>query len=81
MLADVGWTVKADVDAVFLLSRLRTKLVAQEVTSNGICLENCKYVSYDFFGNLEVISHKTARTYIASIDDCEESLRYTIDDN
>merc|ERR1712004_314957 len=74
--ADKDWTVKADADAVFLPSRLRTKLMAQEVTSNGIYLENCKYVNYGFFGNLEVISRKAAQTYIANLDDCVASLNY-----
>jgi hypothetical protein len=76
LYADKDWTVKADADAVFLPSRLRTKLMAQEVTSNGIYLENCKYVNFGFFGNLEVISHKAVQTYIANIDDCMSSLNY-----
>ena len=74
--SDKDWTVKADADAVFLPSRLRTKLLSQAVTSNGIYLENCKYVNFGFFGNLEVMSRKAAQTYIANIDDCMNSLNY-----
>jgi len=53
------WTVKVDADAVFLPQRLRQKLGQVEVTANGIYLENCKYVNFGFFGNLEVISKKS----------------------
>merc|ERR1712141_849380 len=38
--------------------------------------ENCKYVNFGFFGNLEVISRKAVATYLASIDDCRTSLNY-----
>jgi len=74
--SDKDWTVKVDADAVFLPSRLRSKLLTQEVTSNGIYMENCKYVNFGFFGNLEVISRKAVATYLASIDDCKTSLNY-----
>ena len=52
MQADKDWAMKVDADAVFLPFRLRTKLIAQEVTSNGIYSANCKCVNYGFFGNL-----------------------------
>merc|ERR1711870_138404 len=48
-----SWVVKVDVDAVFLPSRLTKKLESQMVPANGIYLENCKYVNYGYFGNLE----------------------------
>jgi hypothetical protein len=70
------WTVKADIDAVFLPSRLRTYLSKVEVTQNGIYLETCKYVNFGFFGSLAVVSHDAARTYMASLDDCKASLNY-----
>merc|ERR1712228_502213 len=41
-----SWVVKVDVDAVFLPSRLAKMLQSQMVPSNGIYLENCKYVDY-----------------------------------
>merc|ERR1711997_141106 len=40
--ASKDWTVKVDVDAVFLPMRLRDYLGQVEVTQNGIYLENCK---------------------------------------
>jgi len=70
------WTVKVDADAVFLPMRLRQKLGQVEVTANGIYLENCKYVNFGFFGNLEVISKKAFATFLANIDDCKSSLNY-----
>jgi len=73
---DKDWTVKVDVDAVFLPSRLRDYLGKVEVTNNGIYLENCKYVNYGFFGSLEVLSHNAAATYMKNIDDCKMSLNY-----
>merc|ERR1739845_175764 len=75
------WTVKVDVDAVFLPIRLRNYLGKVEVTENGIYLENCKYVNYGFFGSLEVLSHNAAGTYMASLDDCMTSLNYKGSEN
>merc|ERR1712217_723572 len=68
--------MKVDADAVFLPTRLRDYLGKVEVTENGIYLENCKYVSYGFFGSLEVLSHTAASTYMANLDDCKTSLNY-----
>merc|ERR1712073_279582 len=72
------WTVKVDVDAVFLPSRLRSYLERSNFagTQNGIYLENCKYVTWGFFGSLEVISHNGAATYMANLDDCKGALNY-----
>merc|ERR1712190_405051 len=44
--AQKDWTIKVDVDAVFLPVRLRNYLGQVEVTDNGIYLDNCKYVSF-----------------------------------
>jgi len=73
---DKDWTIKVDADTVFLPSRLRQKLSTQEVTSNGIYIENCKYVPFGFYGSLEVISRKAVATYLSGIDDCRTSLNY-----
>ena len=80
ILMNKDWTEKADADAMFLPFRLRTKLIAQEVTLNGIYLANCKCVNYGFFGNFEVISHRATQIYIAIIDDCVAPLSYVCDD-
>jgi len=76
MWSSKDWTVKVDADAVFLPSRLREKVGTLEVTEGGIYLENCKYVKFGFFGNLEVFSRKAAATYIENLDDCTTSLNY-----
>jgi hypothetical protein len=76
MWSSKDWTVKVDADAVFLPQRLRTKLATTEVTDNGIYLENCKYVNFGFFGNLEVVSKKAFATFLANIDDCKSTLNY-----
>lgn len=73
---DKDWTVKVDADAVFLPQRLREKLRTQKVTDNGIYIENCKYVNFGYFGNLEVFSQKAAATYMTNLDDCKKTLNY-----
>merc|ERR1712186_114940 len=65
-----------DADTVFLPMRLRTKLSGQKITSSGIYLENCKYVNYGFFGNLEVISHQGFSTFLANLEDCVSALNW-----
>merc|ERR1712173_277462 len=47
-----------------------------DITSSGIYLENCKYVNYGFFGNLEVISHQGFSTFLANIEDCTKALNW-----
>merc|ERR1712217_984243 len=76
MWSSKDWTVKVDADAVFLPSRLRSKLAGTEVTANGIYLENCKYVNFGFFGNLEVFSKQAFATFLANLEDCKSSLNY-----
>jgi len=73
---DKDWTIKVDADAVFLPQRLRERLQTQEVTDNGIYVENCKFVNYGLFGNLEIFSQKAAETYMNRLDDCKKTLNY-----
>jgi len=74
--ANNDWTVKSDSDAVFLPSRLRTKLAGQSVTDAGIYIENCKYVKYGFFGNLEVLSKSAMNTFLTNMEDCKHTLKW-----
>jgi len=67
------WTVKVDADAVFIPNRLRSWLGGQLVPHDGIYLENCKYVDYGYFGNLEVFSKAAFTTLLANIDLCKAS--------
>merc|ERR1711953_1564648 len=69
--SSADWVVKVDADAVFIPSRLSKKLESQLVPPSGIYLENCKYVEYGYFGNLEVFSNAAFATLIANIDDCK----------
>merc|ERR1712187_773430 len=56
-----------------MLSDLTKKLESQMVPANGIYLENCKYVNYGYFGNLEVFSQAAFTTLLANIDSCNVS--------
>jgi len=69
--SSADWVVKVDADAVFVPSRLRQKLGAQMVPPSGVYLENCKYVEYGYFGNLEVFSQAAWSTLVAKIDVCK----------
>ena len=51
--------------------RLLWKLATQKVTAGGVYLENCKYVDYGYFGNLEVFSHDAFSTLVANADACK----------
>merc|ERR1712045_629120 len=71
--AYTDWVAKVDADAVFIPNRLRSWLGEQLVPTNGIYLENCKYVDYGYFGNLEVFSKAAFTTLLANIDLCKAS--------
>jgi len=76
MWSSKDWTAKVDADAVFLPMRLREKLSKVEVTDKGVYLENCKFVKFGFFGNIEVISKTGVATFLANLDNCKSSLNY-----
>jgi hypothetical protein len=69
--SSADWVVKVDADAVFIPSRLTEKLASQLVPPSGIYLENCKYVEYGYFGNLEVFSKAAWDKLIEKIDECK----------
>ena len=71
------WLVKVDCDAVFLPSRLRVFLASQGEPGSGvpgIYLENCKYVKWGWFGNLEIMSLTAADTLFPNIEWCKQVL-------
>jgi hypothetical protein len=72
------WVVKVDPDAVFVPSRLVKKLQGQKVSANGVYLENCKYVDYGYFGNLEVYSHQAFATLLPNIDACKKEIKWKV---
>jgi len=73
MHQSADWIAKVDGDAVFIPNRLRSWLSSQLVPDAGIYLENCKFVDYGYFGNLEVFSKAAFMTLLASIDECKAS--------
>jgi len=73
------WVMKVDADAIFVPSRMRTWLFANRlVPPAGIYLENCKYVDYGYFGNLEVYSKQAFTTLIQNIDVCKSSINWKL---
>jgi hypothetical protein len=71
---DQDWVVKADLDAVFIPSRLQAKVSEQLVPDQGLYYENCKFVEYGYFGNLEVFSKRAWATLMENVDDCYTSV-------
>merc|ERR1711884_722419 len=72
------WTVKVDPDAVFVASRLKDRIQWMPRTTSGSFLQNCKYVDYGFFGNLEVFSHLAFSILVANVDECRTTLPWKI---
>jgi len=73
-----AWTAKVDADAVFVPSRLRTWFRKQRVPDAGIYLENCKFVDYGYFGNLEVYSQAAFGALLFNIDMCKATLNWKV---
>merc|ERR1739838_914509 len=49
-----NYVVKVDADAVFFANKLVEALRGTAVPAEGVYLENCPFVEYGYFGNLEV---------------------------
>jgi len=64
------WVVKVDADAVFVPERLQDRIQWMPRTTSGVMLQNCEYVDYGFFGNLEVLSTKAFDVLVDSLDTC-----------
>jgi hypothetical protein len=71
-----NWIVKVDPDAVFFPWRLTTLLQDQSVPPEGIYMENCKFVDYGYFGNLEVFSKTAFGTLLSNLDVCYDTLEW-----
>jgi len=69
-----SWVVKVDPVSVFIPSRLRTILSVQQVTPNGVYLENCKFVRMSLHGSLEVVSKDAFGTFLDNLEECKTSL-------
>jgi len=64
------WVVKVDADAVFVPERLQERIQWMPRTTGGTMLQNCQYVDYGFFGNLEVLSGKAFEVLLGNLDSC-----------
>jgi len=76
--ADMDWVVKVDPDAVFVPERLRDRIQWLPRTTNGIMLQNCRYVDYGFFGNLEVLSPKAFSVLTDSLETCYTEIDWMV---
>jgi len=73
------WVMKVDADAIFIANRMKVWLKQNElVPPAGIYLENCKYVDYGYFGNLEVYSTQAFSTLVQNIDSCKQTLKWKV---
>jgi hypothetical protein len=72
------WTIKVDPDAVFVASRLKTRIRMIPRPTNGLFLVNCKSVDYGFFGNLEVFSSMAFGVLVANVDKCSKELPWKV---
>merc|ERR1711994_1045426 len=64
------WVVKVDADAVFVPERLQDRVQWMPRTASGVMLQNCEYVDYGFFGNLEVLSTMAFNVLVDNLDTC-----------
>merc|ERR1712004_576283 len=67
-----------DPDAVFVPERLRDRIQWMPRTTSGVMLQNCQYVDYGFFGNLEVLSPKAFGVLVGSLDTCYTELDWKV---
>jgi len=76
---NADWVLKLDADAIFIANRMKVWLKHNElVPPPGIYLENCKYVDYGYFGNLEVYSTQAFSTLVQNIDSCKKTLNWKV---
>merc|ERR1712194_885192 len=68
---NADWVLKVDADAIFVPNRMRVWFKQNElVPPAGIYLENCKYVDWGYFGNLEVFSRQAFQTLVDKVETC-----------
>jgi hypothetical protein len=73
-----NWVIKADADAVFFPHKLEKVLTPVGVPSQGVYMENCKFVDWGYFGNLEVFSKQAFETLVLSVDECYDALPWKV---
>jgi len=73
-----NWVVKVDADAVFFPHKLLKQLHGAAVPASGIYLENCKFVEWGYFGNLEVFSKAAFETLVENVETCYSELPWKV---
>jgi len=73
-----NWVIKADADAVFFPHKLISVLRGVPVPQQGVYLENCKFVDWGYFGNLEVFSKQAFITMVDNLDRCYDELDWKV---
>jgi hypothetical protein len=73
-----NWVIKVDADAVFFPPKLINALRHATVPKEGVYMENCKYVDWGYFGNLEVFSKQAFMTLTDHMEHCYEALPWKI---
>jgi len=73
-----NWVIKADADAVFFPAKLATVLSSVGVPPQGVYMENCRYVDWGYFGNLEVFSQQAFTTLVYSLEECYTAVPWKI---
>jgi len=75
---DYDWVIKVDPDAVFVPARLRDRIQWMPRTTSGVMLQNCQYVDYGFFGNLEIFSRRAFSILVGNVDTCYTKLPWKV---
>jgi len=73
-----NWVIKVDADAVFFPHKLARVLQDAPVPQEGLYMENCKFVDWGYFGNLEVFSKQAFQTLIDNVDTCYDEIDWKI---
>merc|ERR1712061_675320 len=63
-----------DADAVFFPNKLINVLDSATVPTEGVYMENCKYVDYGYFGNMEIFSKQAFETLVQNLEQCYNTL-------
>jgi len=73
-----NWIIKVDADAVFFPYKLANVLMDTHVPAEGLYMENCKYVDWGYFGNLEVFSKQAFSTLTDNVEHCYTALDWKV---
>merc|ERR1719512_674816 len=65
-------------DAVFFPSKLGSVLQGVSVPEEGLYMENCKFVDWGYFGNLEVFSKQAFQTLLDNVDTCYDAIDWKL---